>query len=164
MKILPNGYFSFNYSSDDLRLGLRKQSEVPRNNKYLTKCDGAVGYNKVLKTLTVLSIHSEIDGHADVVLDDFPFPQLFILDKLILLCNKQSILEYDGTTFNEKISALSAGYKWNVVSSFDFVYLSNGVVSVLRDPFTRVYSLSSTAPVSQAALNFNGQIILGISG
>lgn len=163
MKILPNGFFSFNYNAEQLSKGLRPFAEMPRNNKFLTRCDGAVGRNGVLKTLTSLSLHTATVEHADIVWDDFPFPQLFVLEKLILLCNRQSILEYDGAAFVEKVSGITSGSKWNVASAWDFVYLSNGKVAIVRNPTNRAYGYSSNAPVNTAALNFNGQIIVGIS-
>lgn len=163
MKILPNGFFSFTYSPEDLSRGLRKFSEAPRNNKQLTRCNGAVGRNGVLKTLTALTLNEAAEDCVSVVWDDFPFPQLFVLEKLILLCNRTSILEYDGAEFVAKATGLTSGNKWNVASSWDFVYLTNGKVAVLRDPSLRTYSISATAPVGTSVLNFNGQIIVGIS-
>ena len=160
MIVLPNGYLSETFSSTDLVKGLRTTQHNPRNSRQLTKCQGAIGYKGVLKTLEVLEI-SSIMNDPNIIADDFPFPQLFVLDNHILICNRQSILELQDINFVVAISGLDAGGKWNVLSSHDFIYLTNGVVSILKDPGTKTYSISSTAPIASAVCNFNGQCIVG---
>jgi hypothetical protein len=165
MKILPNGYFSVEFSAEDLRRGLRQSAKAPRNSKLLTVCNGAVGKDGVLRTLDTLAIHTAISDAITVGLvpqDDFPFPQVFALEQLVILCNQTSILEYDGSGFNSKISGLTnTGAKWNISSAYGFVYLSNGQVSVTRSPETGVYSLNTTTPIARASCNYNGQFIVG---
>ena len=159
MKTLPNGYFSFNYTTGDLNTGLRTSNKLPRNNKFLTTCSGAVGNEGTLSTLETVVISSIVDSNVE--LDNFPFPQLFITDKHLIVCNENSIQALIGDALVVQLTGLPSGNMWSVVGIHDFVYLSNGVVSVVRDPITQVYSIDTTAPKSSALCNFNGQILSG---
>jgi len=160
MKTLPNGYFSHEWRSEDLKRGLRSNQRNPRNNPYLTKCDGAVGQDGVLRTLDSMEISALLNDPL-VVMNNFPFPQLFLTERHVLVCNETSILELRSGSLVAVIAGLGGGGKWNIASSHDWIYLSNGTVSVVRDPSTHVYSLSSVAPKVGAICNFNGQIITG---
>jgi hypothetical protein len=163
MKILNNGFFSITYTAEELTRGLRPSKRMPRNNKFLTKCQGAVGQDGVLRTLDSLDIPSAISD-ATFTTNDFPFPQLFVLDKHVILCNRTSIQELIGGEFTEVITGLSSnGDKWNVAAAFNWIYLSNNVVAVVRDPNTGGWAVDSDAPVNQAACNYKGHIIIGIS-
>ena len=158
MRVLNNGYFSDTWTSEDLSKGLRSTDKSIRNQKVLTRCDGMVGIDGLLGTIPTITL-STLWSNDLIIKDDFPFPQIFALDKFMLICNRASILEYNGATLISKISA-TGGELWTVASAHDFIYLSNGVVSIIRDPATGNYSLSD-APVCSAILNFNGQIICG---
>jgi len=160
MKTLPNGYFSHEWKTDDLMRGLRNNSHVSRNSQHLTKCDGAVGRDGVLRTLEPMEVSALLDDPL-VVLNDFPFPQLFLTERHVIVCNKISILELRSGALVSVIVGLTGGGKWNLASSHDWAYLSNGTVSVIRDPNTHLYSLSGVAPKVGAICNFNGQIITG---
>lgn len=162
MKILPNGYFSVTYTSEELSKGLRPTGVMPRNNTYLTKCNGAVGFEGVLKTLSTLSL-STVFNINEIIQDDFPFPQLFITDHHVIVCNRTSILEYNGSAMEEVLTGITTGGMWSLASSFDFVYLSNGVVAVIRNPENGEYAVDSDAPIASAIGNFNGQILVGIN-
>jgi len=160
MKILPNGYFSIEYRSEDLVRGLRPSNKLPRNNLFLSVCKGAVGQEGALKTLDPVALTTALMESA-VVVDDFPFPQLFVLERLVLVCNRASIYEYVNGLVTLGIEGLTGGGKWALASSHEFIYLSNGSVSLVRDPGTRTWSLNTEAPKSSAICNFNGQIIVG---
>ena len=43
----------------------------------------------------------------------------------------------------------------------DYIYMSNGTVAVTRDAGTKVYAATTALPTAMAALNFNGQVLLG---
>jgi len=159
MKTLPTGYFSFTYNTGDLSSGLRSSSKLPRNNKSLTVCNGAVGNEGTLCTLDTVTISSMVDGSTE--LDNFPFPQLFVTDRHIIVCNETSIQTLVGSILVVQLTGLPAGDMWSAVGVHDFIYLSNGVVSVVRDPITQTYSIDTTAPKSSALCNYNGQIIVG---
>lgn len=159
MKILTNGHFSFEVSGAELAKGLRSSAKVSRGKFTLEKSSGAVGIDGELTTLPAIDLHAVMDD-ALVIKNDFPFPQIFILDNHVLVCNRDSILELVGSTPVLKLSLTDGGELWSATSSCDFIYLSNGDVSVVRDPNSGVYALSS-APVCSTVCNFNGQIICG---
>jgi len=159
MKIFPNGYFSHNISSEELSKGLRPSKRLPRNNSFLTTCNGMVGQDKVLRTIDELSVAWVLTDPL-VVKGDFPFPQLFILDKHVLVCNRTSILELVNDVLTLKIT-VGIGNRWSCESSFDHIYLSNGIVSVVRDAGSGNYVLSTTLPKTSSICNFNGQVFIG---
>ena len=160
MKILTNGHFSFTVGREELAKGLRNTNKVPRDKFTLESLSGMVGVDGELSSIPPISL-SDVMANALVIKDDFPFPQLFILDNQILICNRSSILELVGETLTLKISIVNPSQElWSADSSCGFIYLSNGEYSIVRDPNTGTYSLS-TAPVCSAICNFNGQIICG---
>lgn len=161
MKILPNGFFSDDYSSKDLKHGLRPSARMPRNSKFLTECKGAVGQDGVLRTLDTLALTAALTG-AGITTADFPFPQLFILERHVLVANRTSIYEWNGTTgaLFLAIGSLTTGGKWTLASSHNFIYMSNGVVSVVRNAESQVWALNTTAPKGTVCM-FNGQILVG---
>jgi len=159
MKVLANGYFAEEFSGESLSKGLRPSSRLGRNNKYMTVCKGAVGRDGVLSTVPTLNLNT-VTNSVLVVKNDFPFPQIFTLEKHIVVCNRTSILELRNGAL-ETVLSVTTGGSWSLVSSINFIYLSNGVIAVTRDPANGTYAVSSTLPKSSAMCNFNGQIIVG---
>jgi hypothetical protein len=159
MKVLANGYFSDEFSGENLSKGLRTSNHMGRNNKFLTVCKGAVGRDGVLGTVPTLNLNT-ITNSVLVVKDDFPFPQIFTTEKHTIVCNRTSILEEFNGALILKLNVTTGG-AWSLVSFENFIYLSNKVVAVIRDPFNGTYSISSTLPKSSALCNFNGQVIIG---
>ena len=156
MDISRYGKFSFAIDSQALSRGLRPSKRTPRNSGYLVECDGAVGRDGVLQVLTALS---RVNTTALTVV--FPFPQIFILTNVILVCTATKIYEFDGVaTLTEKI-AITTGSLWSLVDFYNYIYMSNGVVSVIRNAFSLTYSMS-TLPVAKAMCNFNGQVVIGV--
>jgi hypothetical protein len=80
---------------------------------------------------------------------------------MIIVCGKTEIFEYVGGTLVSKLNAITTGQLWSVVDYFNFVYMSNGVVSVLRDPMSGIYALTTIQPVAGAMCDFNGQVVIG---
>ena len=158
MEVLRDGTFVYNLGSAELARGLRNSKRVPRNGKFLVECVGAVGLDNVLQVIDDLE-NDRIDTSA--ILDTFPFPQIFVLTKMIIVCGKTEIFEYVGGSLVSKIAALTTGQLWSVVDYFEFVYMSNGVVSVLREPTSGVYSITAVQPVAGAICDFNGQVVIG---
>jgi hypothetical protein len=159
MEVLRDGTFVYNLNAEELSRGLRSSKRSPRNTKFLVECVGAVGMDKVLQVIEDLETDRVFTDTE--ILDTFPFPQIFVLTSMIIVCGKTEIFEYDGSTLTSKISALATGQLWSVVDFYEFVYMSNGVVSVLRDPMSGVYALTIVQPVAGAICDFNGQIIIG---
>lgn len=152
MEILRNGKFSLPIRSADLKKGLRKLKTNLVNEHSLIECNGAVGIEGVLQKLQDLVRTYELDS-------EFPFPQIFVETNLILVCTRNYIYEVQSGNLILKYSA-NSGSTWSLISSHDFVYMSNGVVSIIRDPVTKKYS-AANVPTAMAICNYNGQIIIG---
>lgn len=182
MKILPNGHFSLSISGQELSKGLRNSARNPANNPAMLQCAGVTGREKILEKSEDLSLTVDIDsgvfpagvtfggdfnvtfGGDSVTFNsgvniEFPFPQIFVETNLIVICTKEYVYEYEDGNLNLKYS-ISGGSTWSLISIHDFVFLSNGVVSLVRNPESKQYSLSN-APTAMAICNYNGQIIVG---
>ncbi len=158
MKVLEDGSFLDSWESPLLASGLRQSSKLSRNVKSLTVCDGCIGIDGLLWTSPDIAVSTQ-HASALVIKSDFPFPQIFALEKYVVVCNRTTLLELVGASLVLK-ATVTGGELWSIASSHDFLYLTNGVVSLVRDPLTGVYS-STSAPVCSTVLNFNGQIICG---
>jgi hypothetical protein len=143
------------YTSEQLQRGLRPVAELPRNSNFLVQCDGAIGYHGSLQgiaALTAIDTSAIVDGH--------PYPQIFLLSNLILICGKTKLYEWVGSALVEKIT-VTAGNPWTVIESYDQLYLSNGVVAVERRAGDKVYALRADLPIAEALFSYGGRIIAG---
>jgi hypothetical protein len=137
VEILRDGKFTFTIDGSHLMKGIRPSVRSPRNMEYLSRCIGAVGRDGILQALDDIS-SKWLDLHVTIT-DSFPYPQLFVFTNFIIIC----------------------GQTWSAVDFYDYVYLSNSKVSVVRDAGSGVYSLSSALPEASAICNFNGQVLIG---
>jgi hypothetical protein len=157
INVSEDGSFELIIDSSQLSRGLRPSKRTPRNSGFLTESKGIVGFDGVLQAIEQLT---RLDTSA--INTAFPFPQIFVFTRCIIVCNQTVIYEWDGDSLVEKISSgLTAGSTWSAVDLFDYVYLSNGKQVVVRDPSSKVYAVTTALPTAVAACNFNGQIILG---
>jgi len=157
MRVLNNGYFTLNLDSGDLAKGLRKDINSPRNNMYLTKSQGAVGKDSVLQTIPQLT---GVDFGS--ITASYPYPQLFKLKNVSILCTEFHIYELvdDSWTLKYYEDTETQGFRWTLVDFFDYIYMSNGVVAIIRNDQTGEYSESSDLPAASAMCDFNGQVII----
>ena len=146
--------FTFTIKSSKLSKGLRPSKRMPRDSKFLVTCLGAVGRDDVLQ---VIDQFTRL-GTGDT--DSFPYPQLFVFTNMIIVCTQTKIYEWVNSALALKLT-VSAGSTWVAMDFYDYVYLSNGNVAVTRDSGTKVYSTTTNLPTAMAALNFNGQVMLG---
>ena len=156
MEVLRNGKFSFPLLG--LRKGLRKSKNNKKNSHSLLTCDGVFineGMLESLETLTRISIAEITDG--------FPYPQIFVETNFIIVCGAKTVYEYDSVagTLELKYTAAITASTWTLVSFHDYVYMSNGNVSIVRDAETRDWSESEDIPTAMAVCNYNGQVIIG---
>ena len=143
------------YTSDQLQKGLRAVAELPRNSLDLIQCDGAIGYHGSLQGITALTA---LDTSA--ITDGFPYPQIFLLSNLLLICGRTKLYEWVNSALVLKIT-VTAGSPWTVVESYDQLYLSNGVVAVERRASDKVYALRADLPKAKALFLYGGQILAG---
>lgn len=146
--------FSFSIDASSLIKGLRSSRQTIRNAGFLVESIGAVGRKSALAALEDLS---RID--VSDITDSFPFPQLFCFTNLIIVCGSSKIYEWNGTALVLKLET-TAGSLWQAVDFYDYVYMSNGAVAVVRAAETKAYSESSL-PSAGCIMNFNGQVLIG---
>ncbi len=158
MPTLGNGVFTFDIPTQDLAKGLRPSSRNPRNSKFLTECNGAVGLDNVLQVLSDLE-GSRIDSITDIT-DGFPYPQLFVFKNLIVVCGETEIFEYAGGVLTSRL-VVAAGILWSAVEFDDFIYMSNGKVAVTRSFSSKVWAVTTDYPIASAICNYNGQVFIG---
>jgi len=161
MPTLDNGLFTFTIPTADLSRGLRPSKRSPRNTKFLTACNGAVGLDNVLQVLDDID-EARID--TAVITDGLPYPQLFVFTNVIVVCGETEIYELVAGALISKIAALTAGIMWSAVEFYDFIYMSNGMVTIRRRATDKVWEITTDYPIASAICNFNGQVLIGAPG
>jgi hypothetical protein len=157
MGISGDGTFSITINAEELARGLRPSKRVPRNSKFLVECIGAVGYDNVLQVLDDISTDRIVKSST------FPFPQLFVFTNLIVVCTATTIYELVSGSLVSKLT-VATGVTWSAIESYDYIYMSNGKVAVVRDAISKAWSVSSTLPIAGAMVNYNGQVMIGAPG
>lgn len=157
MPTLQNGVFAFDIPTEDLAKGLRPTKRNPRNVKFLTKCEGAVGYDNVLQVLDDLNL-----GLIDIspITDDFPYPQIFVFNHVIVVCDSTDIYELVAGSLVHQLN-ITAGIMWSAADYYDFIYMSNGKVAVIRRATDKVWTLTTDLPIASGICDYNGQIFIG---
>lgn len=155
MEVLRNGKFTININAKTLARGLRRTASNPRDSFGMINLSSLIGKDSVLQTIPELSalITTEIT-------DSFPYPQLFVLANYILICDSTKIYEYDGS-LNLKYTVAEAGLTWKVVDYIEYLLLTNGVITVVRNASSGTYSEETTIPTAKVMANYNGQLFLG---
>ncbi len=147
--------FSITITAEQLSRGLRPSKRVPRNSRYLVECQGAVGRDGSLQSIDELTRMA-----TTVITDTFPYPQIFVFTNFIIVCSQTKIYEWVSGALVLKLT-IAAGSTWTAVDFFDYVYLSNGKVVVIRNPDLGTYSITTTLPTTSSICNFQGQVIVG---
>jgi len=160
MHITRDGGFTFEIDSEDMLKGLRPSEYSPRNEKFLTKCDGAIGYEKTIQTIEDVS---SLLVDTALITDNFPYPQIFTFSKHIIICGETKIYELVGAALVLKLT-VAAGIRWSAIDFYDGIYMSNGKVSVVRNPADGIYLLAPPSLVASAICNFKGQVMIGAPG
>ena len=150
--------FTIKINSEQLVKGLRPFKRIPKDSGYLVESIGAVGRNGVLQTIDALP-----RINTEVIPDSFPYPQIFVFTNLIIVCSATKIYEFTSSGLVEKLT-VTAGSTWTAVDFYEYVYLSNGNVAVVREAGTHTYSITATLPVTSSICNFNGQVLIGSPG
>jgi hypothetical protein len=156
ISVAQGGKFTFTIKAKGLSQGLRTTKRNPRDSDFLTTCIGAVGRDG---TLQVIDAFERLA--TDDITDGFPFPQIFVFTNIIIVCGLKKIYEWNGTSLDLKYTAADAGGVWSAVDFYDYVYMSNGKIAVIRDAGSYVYDIALTQPFASAICNYNGQVIIG---
>lgn len=160
METLRNGEFMFTIDAESLAKGLRPSAKVARNKEYLVECVGAVGLDNVLQVLEDLETN-RID--TSVIVDGFPYPQIFVFTNMILVCGETNVYELVSGALELKIVA-PAGTLWTAADFKESIYMSNGKVAIIRDPLSGNFVASPTLPIATAICDFNNQVFTGAPG
>jgi len=158
MSVTSDGRFTFEIGAEELARGLRPVRSSPRNVKYLTECEGAVGIEGVLQNLDDLDL-SAID--TSLITDPFPYPQIFVFASLIIVCASDEIFEYQGGAIVSVLDSLTPGLLWSAVDFWEYIYMVNGQQSVRRRASDGVWEVNTEVPDAATVCNFNGQLFLG---
>ncbi len=149
--------FTKKINVSNLGRGLRPSKRVPRDSNFLIECAGAVGRDGVLQVMDELTRMV-----TDTINDGFPYPQIFVFTKMIIVFGETKVYEWESSALVEKLT-VSAGDTWRAVDFHHFIYASNGEVAIERDPVTKIWSVSSQ-PIASAICNYNGQVFIGSPG
>jgi hypothetical protein len=138
--------------------GLAKNKN-PRNNPLLSSSIGAMVYEGSLcADQDLITFQIDLSAYAPIY---WPYPQLFTLSDNVVICLETKILELQGNNVVPVLTGLPVGYPWTLLDFHSYIYLSNGVVAVTRNPQTLAYAVDTTVPKAMAACDFNGQVLLG---
>jgi len=154
MDVSRGGRFSHVIKTSQLSKGLRRSKRDPRNSGFLVTCQGTVGRDGVLQVLDELT---RLDASID---EGFPFPQLFVFTNVIIICGQTKIYEWESGALVLKLT-VTPGSLWKAVDFFDYIYLSNREVAVVRSAGSKTYSETTELPTATAICNFNGQVLVG---
>lgn len=147
--------FTYTITAQELAKGLRPSKRTPRDARFLFESKGAIGRDGVLSAIDELT---RIDTSG--ITDSFPFPQIFVFTNVVIVCSCTVIYEWVSGSLVPKLT-VTAGSTWTAVDFYDYIYLSNGKVAVVRDPDLKTYSAVTTVPTASSICNFNGQVIVG---
>ena len=156
MDILKDGSFSFKIPAAELSRGLRPSRHSPRNTKFLAESNGAIGIDGVLQSISDLN-EALVDTGA--ITDGFPYPQIFVFTNMTVVCGETDIYELVAGALVHQLN-VAAGFTWYAVDFYNFLYLSNGRVAVIRD-LGGTYAITTDLPIASGICNFNGQVMIG---
>ena len=127
-----------------------------RNRPFLIQSIGAFPFEDVLQSVKQFSrIDTTVMGALV-----FPYPQLFVLNDVIVVTGPTSFYEYDGSNLTLKIDGLTEVGPWTVLDYKVFLYFSNGSTVVIKNPANGSYQVSYDYPASVAACDFHGQALI----
>jgi hypothetical protein len=153
----------YNYTVNKaLSVGLRSTDKNRRNMQALVKSDGMVPTEGALASVE-LGDFTEIDISSISPTPEFPYPQVFELKGLTIVCTATDIYEYNPSSgdLTKVIGALMEGHCWSVADFHSFLMLCNGKQVVCRDGQTKGWTGNNIAELTSASCvcNYNGQII-----
>lgn len=184
---MRGGKFVGSIEAKGLASGLRATKQSPRNTNFLVDCHGAVGQEGVLTVIGELDSlipWEDLEGTVDpddpsMDVYEFPNPHIFVGNKSIIMCLSFEaaplggfIFEYEianpldivtATPINGTPIGIPIEYYstyWTFLEYNDFIYLSNGETSYVKDPITGAWGVG-TLPIAKDVCDFNGQMIAG---
>jgi len=136
--------------------GLRPNPRNPRNSQFLVMLAGAIPYDKVLSSL------DELPEPIQVLNAEWPFPQLFHLRRMTLVCTLDKIYEFKSGQLTLLCNTV-VGNTWSCADFGEYIILTNGSSLITRDPQTGVFSeyLDCSIPPCLCVCEVNSQLLVG---
>lgn len=136
--------------------GLRPNPRNPRNVQFLAMLAGAIPYDNVLSSLDELPVPVSVAGAQ------WPFPQLFHLRRMTLVCTLDAIYELKGATLTKLCDAV-AGSTWSCADFGEYIILTNGNSLIERSPQTGVFAeyADCKIPPCLCVCEVNSQLLVG---
>ena len=97
------------------------------------------------------------------IIDPFPYPQAFLFTNRIIVCGRTGIYEWVNNALVSRLFT-SPGSPWTAVEYFDYLYLTNGIVAVIRRATDGIFTTTSLLPRAESLLDVHGQIMAGAPG
>lgn len=137
--------------------GLRPAPRAPKNSQVLVLSEGAVPEDGVLRSL------ADIESFGQDLGALWPYPQVFVLKSMVLVCLETALYNYVGGTVNLLLAGLPSGSTWTVADYGPYVVATNGQVIVIRNPTTSEWAISTddTIPACRCVADINGQLFVG---
>lgn len=155
----------FNYRfSGGLVKGLRNTDKNRRGQQALTESAGAIPFDGALNSLPTLS---EIDISAISPVPSWPYPQIFVLRRMQIVCTATQIYERNPAgVLTLKLDSLVEGATWTVADFHTFVVLANGKQLVFRLGTSGAWTTNNewNIPNAIGVCNYRGQLILTAPG
>lgn len=138
-------------------MGLRPAPRSPKNSQSLVLSEGAVPEDGILRSL------DDIESFGQGLGALWPYPQVFVLKSMTLVCLETSLHEYADGIVTPVIAGLPAGSTWTVADYWPYVVATNGQAVVIRDPMTAEWYVSTdgTIPNCRCVADVNGQLFVG---
>jgi len=142
---------------------LRSTKRNPRQSQALVYSQGAFPESAVVRALDDISSYQLDTYELDV---EFPFPQVFVLTYVILVCTKDRIYEYKNNTLELKLSNITPASTWTVADYGKFIVLTNGAELITKDAGSAEYwrNTSCGIPDCLCLCDVNGQLVVGALG
>lgn len=136
--------------------GLRPTERNARNSQFLIALRGAIPYDNVVSSLR------ELPDPISVLNATWPFPQLFHLRRMTLICDRTAIYEYKNGVLTLLCNTVS-GDTWSYADFGEYIVLTNGESLITRDPQTGIFSeyLDCRIPPCLCVCEVNSQLLVG---
>jgi hypothetical protein len=151
--------FSFTFDKG-LKVGLRANKRNPRGQEALIKAQGVIPEDGALCALEDIS-SQQIDTSA--LNCTFPYPQIFTLTQLTLVCTPTEIYQYESGVLTLLYTCATAGYTWTFADYGNYIVLTNGNHIVIREGLSGDWTEQSDSaiPLCACLCDVNGQLIVG---
>jgi hypothetical protein len=145
---------------EGLEKGLRSSAQNPRNLQRLTYSANAFPEDKVLRALEDISQY-QLDTYS--IETAYPYPQIFELAYVTIVCTEDAIYEYKAGSLTLQIFGLTVGSTWTVADYNRYLVFTNGAQVVIKDFDTQAYLIHTSCDIPECLClcDVNGQLIVG---